>query len=54
MPAEKLSPLSVQEEKCTSVIVILYLYYLNTSLSTKIRRGENMPLVFRLSKELFK
>jgi len=50
MLTEKLSPFSVHKEECTSVIIILYLYNLNTSLPTKIWRGENMRLVFRLSK----
>lgn len=53
MLAEKLAPFSVQKEKCTYVIIILYLYNSNTSLPTKIQRDKNMQVVLKLSKELF-
>lgn len=54
MLAEKLSPFSVQKEKCISVIIILYLYNSNTSLPTKIQRDKNMQVMLKLLKELFK
>lgn len=50
MLAEELSPFSVQREKCTSVIIILYLCNLGNSLPTKIWRHEGVQLVFELIK----